>query len=465
MKKIADLFSMTTKLALLYALSAGILLLLVSSVLYWILLRELDRETGQFLSAKAKVLQGTLSGVPLDKEDLGEELASQGDYMKSYVRIVNSSGNVIAETPDVDRLGVFQSGFASPQQKSKLLGPWKLANGRLYQFLQAPAKVGESGEVCVIQLALDVSSRERVIASYRKKLMLVLILGVAASSAIGVAVAKKGLKPLNDFADVARNITADRLEERIGTSQLPAELKVVASEFDAMLSRLQDSFNRLSQFSADLAHEVRTPVNNIRGETEVALSRVRTVDEYRHVLESNLEECERLSGMIDSLLFLARAENVQTVISPSKLDASKEVTAVREFYEAMAADQEIRIVCKGSSSLYADQVLLRRALSNLVSNSLQYTPRQGLITILIQQSNGEVDIAVSDTGAGIRSDLLSKVFDRFYRSEQARINHPRGSGLGLAIVKSIMDLHHGRASVQSEPGKGTTVTLSFPSTT
>src|SRR4029450_116045 len=96
------------------------------------------------------------------------------------------------------------------------------------------------------------------------------------------------------------------------------------------------------------------------------------------------------------------------------------------------------------------------------SNSLQYTPRQGVITILIQQSNGEVDIAVSDTGAGIRDDLVYKVFDRFYRTEQARINHPRGSGLGLAIVKSIMDLHHGKASVQSELGKGATVTLSFP---
>lgn len=199
------------------------------------------------------------------------------------------------------------------------------------------------------------------------------------------------------------------------------------------------------------------------GEAEVALSRTRTLDEYRHVLESSLEEYGRLSRMIDSLLFLARAESRDTQIKRSLLNAFKEIKAVQEFYESVAEEQGVEVTCQGNALLNVDPILFRRAVSNLLSNALQYTPRGGKVTLSVKQTDDEcVEVSVSDTGSGIDPEHLPKIFDRFYRADRARSQHPQGAGLGLAIVKSIMDLHGGTVAIKSEPDKGTTVTLRFP---
>ncbi|MGH8579969.1 MAG: heavy metal sensor histidine kinase [Gammaproteobacteria bacterium] len=238
----------------------------------------------------------------------------------------------------------------------------------------------------------------------------------------------------------------------------------MARSFDQMLDRLENSFSRLSQFSADLAHELRTPINNLRGEAGVALSQARTPEEYRRTLESGLEEYARLSRLIDNLLFLARADGPMTGIRGTPCDARKAIKVVCEFYEALAADRGVEVACGGDATLEVDPVLFRQAISNLLSNALNYTARRGKVSISVQRYDDRtVEISVTDTGCGIPAQHLPKIFDRFYRVDPARSRQPSGAGLGLAIVKSIMGRQDGTVSVQSQVGKGSTFTLKLQS--
>jgi two-component system heavy metal sensor histidine kinase CusS len=268
---------------------------------------------------------------------------------------------------------------------------------------------------------------------------------------------------LQAITAATQRITATQLNERISPRVWPSELTSLATAFDGMLARLEDSFSRLSQFSTDIAHELRTPINNLMGEVDVALTRSRTAQEYRQVLESSLEECSRLSRIIDSLLFVARAENTEVKIQVSWFDATKEIRAVLEFYEAVSEEEGVQLQAEGQATLYGDVILFRRALSNLLANGLRYTSRGGKIGVSIREDSEQaIVVEVADTGSGIAAEHLPKIFDRFYRVDPARSGHSEGTGLGLAIVKSIMELHGGSVAVRSEVGKGTVFTLRFP---
>jgi two-component system heavy metal sensor histidine kinase CusS len=238
----------------------------------------------------------------------------------------------------------------------------------------------------------------------------------------------------------------------------------LASAFDRMLDRLQEAFEQLSQFSADVAHEFRTPINNLTGEAQVALSHERTIPEYKRVLHSALEEYTRLARMIDSMLFLAQAERAPAVLASVSLEASDELQAVRDFYHALAEEQGVELTCQGQTRVTADPMLLRRALSNLLSNALKYTPRGGRVTLRAAEGPGTTQtLSVIDSGVGIASEHLTKLGDRFYRADPSRSGSAGGAGLGLAIVRSIMTLHGGSLLIDSTVGQGTTASLVFSS--
>ncbi len=227
-----------------------------------------------------------------------------------------------------------------------------------------------------------------------------------------------------------------------------------------MLTRLDDSFTRLSQFSADLAHELRTPIANMLGEAQVALTRERTAAEYRETIESAVAECERLSRIVDNLLFVARVDAAREPIARKRFDARAAVEKIVAFYQTVADDHHVTITCSGDGQVYADPDLFERAVGNLLDNTLRFTAEHGSIRVAVSRHNTNFEVAVSDNGCGIAAEHLPRVFDRFYRVESSRSSE--GAGLGLALVKSIVDLHGGSANIQSEVGRGTTVTLRFP---
>jgi two-component system, OmpR family, heavy metal sensor histidine kinase CusS len=282
---------------------------------------------------------------------------------------------------------------------------------------------------------------------------------------VGYQIARHSIRPVEDMATTARRISSTNLRERILPEGYPFELASLAKTFNQTLDRLEGAFERISRFSADIAHDLRTPVNNIRGEAEVALARARSADEYRDVVESCLEEAVRLSDLIGDLLFLARAESPSTNLRRERVDVGELLSGVREYYEASAADGGVSLTTTVGGGLVIaelDRTLLQRAVGNLVSNALAHTPPGGAVVLGTTVDPSTIHVEVSDTGVGIPAEALPRVFDRFFRVDSSRSQISGGSGLGLAIVQSIALLHGGKVDISSELGHGTRVTLHMP---
>jgi two-component system heavy metal sensor histidine kinase CusS len=461
-------WSITRRLAFLYVASTAGLLVLTAGFLYWTLKRQIEQTRHGLMASKVEVLRHLLREQPAKADVLANEVeheASESQPLKYYIRIVDNAGRALNETPGMSGLAHaddFPPAIELDADLRQNVAPNLRHQPRLLLF-SARAAVGADGhEERTIQIAMDTSAGDGLLTDYAQKLWIVLGVGLVFAAVAGVWVARKGMTPLAEITQAAEHITASQLHERIATQPWPAELAKLAAAFDAMLNRLEDSFRRLSQFSADLAHALRTPIHNLRGEAEVALARARTPEEYQHILASSLEECDRLARMIDGLLFLARADDPKEAMKHVRFDARKELEAVREFYEALASEQGIAVTCEGNAHLEGDPMLFRRAVSNLLGNALRHTARGSVRLAVSSLPNQPVEVTVSDTGCGIAAEHLPRVFDRLYRAGQTNSRVPGGSGLGLAIVQSIMRLHGGTAAIESAPSQGTTVRLRFP---
>lgn len=464
-------WSLATRLAFLYAAFAFALLAGATGFLLWVLSTNLDREDNDLLADKVHVLRSILaqSGGDMHEADLlREEVqweATSRRFAKFQSRILDAHGHVLIETPGMNArlpLRLFPAPVEASQEPQSS-GELRPGNGKTYRIMAAWAQLGADRQRRTVQVALDRSDEARLMSEYRLKMLYVLAAGLLLSAALGYGIARRGMRPVEEMARALRGVGADSLHRRIAANGWPSELSSLAHTFDAMLQRLEESFERLGRFSADIAHEMRTPLGNLRGESEVALSRARSAEEYRQVIESGLEEYSRLARMIDSLLFIARAEDPSRRIERATLDARAEIEAVREYHEAVAEEQGVEIHCEGDATLSADATLFRRVISNLLSNALQYTGRGGKVIFHIEaEGDGGALIRVRDTGCGIAPQHLPRLFDRFYRADAARTQGAHGTGLGLAIVQSIMKLHGGTVAVESTLGAGTTVTLRFP---
>lgn len=467
-EKSAPFFSIVKYLTISSTVSSFLILLLSISFLYWTLKDNLEKKSASFLNGELSEMQLVLSGktydwATIEKEIEGDEIMGE-KFTKVCSRILDEKHRVLIETTGMDKripFSVFPEPVnIDPSGRGK---KWQSKIGQSFLLMSAWAEPKSlKKNKYILQMAVDISQDEIILDDYRNKILLVLLLGIILLVGINIAVIKRGIRPVKDLTDKIHQITASQLHERIHAEDWPKELNVLATAFDEMLNRLEDSFSRLSQFSVNLAHELRTPINNLVGEAQVALSQTRTSEEYRQILESSLEEYSRLARMIDNLLFLARSENKEIKLAIVSLDVRKEIEAVIEFYEAVAQEAGVKVFCEGNAIFKADPILFRRLINNLLANALQYTPRGGVVTIAIQRPEEFFSIVVKDTGMGINSIDLPQIFNRFFRAPSARLKYPQGMGLGLYIVKSIMSLHGGTVSLQSLPSKGTIVTLKFP---
>jgi two-component system heavy metal sensor histidine kinase CusS len=448
-------WSISARLTLLYIVSASVILLSIGWHLHQTLAETLAQDNRQFLLKEIQLLRTVLLEQPPNLERLADEQSEGMDLPvgRYYSRILDKNGHNLIETPGMESLP------AATQFPALVDNPTtqKVADGRTLMLMTASSKTTPQQ---TIQIALDISHEATLVAKYRRNLIGALCFGLLFSTLAAIFVARRGLNPVADMTRHIAGISAIQLDEPLDLATIPKELSNLASAFNAMLLRLSKSFAQLNQFSADLAHELRTPINNLRGETEVALSRPRNANEYREILESNLEEYGRLSRTVETLLFLARAENTGIPLHKARLDGRAELEAVCSYHEAMAEEKGVRLICEGQGFVYADAQLFKRVLSNLLLNALQHTPTGGQIRLSLHSAtDGLAEICVQDSGCGIAAKHLPKLFDRFYRIDPSRSEE--GTGLGLAIVKSIMDLHQGTIVFNSALGKGTVVKLYF----
>jgi two-component system heavy metal sensor histidine kinase CusS len=461
--------TLSFRLSAAYSLAGLLLVMLATASLYIVLRTELDRSTELFLADKLNVLRTMLRERPDDEDALREEIQLESEarrYQQFYILLLDEHGQPIMTTPGMDeRLDLAELASRTRDRAGRSIAMTG-RDGQPFRVTTAPVAVGVSpSRTDTVQVAIDVSQEELLLARYRMWFWIILAATSFLFPLVGYRIARQGILPVEEIAATARRITSTNLRERIASEGYPAELASLAGTFNAMLERLEESFERISRFSADIAHDLRTPVNNIRGEAEVALARARSVDEYRDVLESSLEESVRLSELIGDLLFLARSESPLTELHRESVNIGELLITVRDYYEASAADAGISLVVNnGSAQLNAelDRSLMLRAVSNLVSNAIAHTPSGGTVTMAALSDGAAMRIVVSDTGAGIPAEALPRVFDRFFRVDPSRSKASGGTGLGLAIVQGILARHGGSAQITSQLGRGTSVTLLMP---
>ncbi|MEH0885156.1 Cu(+)/Ag(+) sensor histidine kinase [Enterobacter sp. UNJFSC 003] len=275
---------------------------------------------------------------------------------------------------------------------------------------------------------------------------------------------REGHLPLRNVSDAIKNITSENLDVRLDPSRVPVELEQLVSSFNHMLGKMEDVFTRQANFSADIAHEIRTPITNLVTQTEIALSQQRTQKELEDVLYSSLEEYSRMTRMVSDMLFLAQADNNQLVPDRVMFDLRVEVMKVFEFFEAWAEECNITLRFSGIPCLIeGDPQMLRRAINNLLSNALRYTPEGKTVTASMIEKERDVELMIENPGKPIPEEHLPRLFDRFYRVDPSRQRKGEGSGIGLAIVKSIVAAHHGKVRVESD-AVSTRFILSMPKT-
>jgi len=472
------------RLAAGYTLAGLFMVFFATASLYLVLVSELQKSTDLFLADKVNVLRTMLRERPDDWDALREEVELESAarrYEQFYIRLLDEQNKPLLMTPGMaEQLDLPQFASRTQNHPDRAIGMTGRL-GRAFRVTSASAPVGfQAGRTYAIQVAIDVSQKAALLARYRFWFWIILLATFAILPLFGYRIARHGIRPVEEMATTARHISSTNLQERILPEGYPFELASLASTFNQMLDRLEESFERISRFSADIAHDLRTPVNNIRGEAEVALARARSADEYRDVIESCLEEAVRLSDLIGDLLFLARAESPLANLRREPVDVGELLGGVREYYEASAADGGVSLTTAVADEpviAELDRTLLQRAVGNLVSNALAHTPPGGAVVLGMGVDSSGVDysdrdlsnpesssicIEVSDTGVGIPAESLPRVFDRFFRVDSSRAQASGGTGLGLAIVQSIMLLHGGTIEISSQPGQGTRVTLRMP---
>nr|WP_189663751.1 heavy metal sensor histidine kinase [Pseudomonas paralactis] len=431
--------SLTSRLALLFAACTAVVSLIAgvlfnrASEAHFI---ELDQ---QLLDSKLVALRSALQGV--DSREAfalrGPQLRAELDHQPDFtLRITAAEQRWVDGAPHL-------SVPAAP-------GLHSLQNaGTDYRVYNAPLTPGQPGSP-QLSLILDITHHQHFLQRMQHLIWLTVGLSALATALLGAWAARSGLRPLRRMGEVAASVSAHSLTQRLPQAQMPVELAELAQAFNAMLGRLDDAFQRLSAFSADIAHELRTPLSNLLTQTQVILTQPRPLEDYREALHSNLEELQWMAQLVNDMLYLAKADHGLLMPSREALDLGDEVDALLEFFTLLAEDAQVTLVREGSAPTMGDRGMLRRALSNLLDNALRFTPPGGEVRVRIEPG---VTLTVENTGEGIPAQVLPRLFDRFYRADPSRrAGSSEHAGLGLAITQSIVRAHGGKIYCESQAG-------------
>lgn len=319
----------------------------------------------------------------------------------------------------------------------------------------------------IVQATYTLGTVHASLARFRNLCFGVMAFALVLSVIGGRILSRKSLRPVNAMATKARRIGTESISERLHRSNNGDELDQLASVLNEMLERLETQIRHIQQFTADAAHELRTPLAALRGNAEVALGTHANDADRRRALEDGIEEYDRLSRLTDDLLLLARADAGQDLLRRENISLEKTVRDVVDLYVPLALEKGVTLACSVESAEFvnADDGRIRQLISNLLDNAVKYSPRGGNVDITLTRRDNDAILTIEDDGCGIPSQHIPHVFDRFYRVDAARSRSTAGFGLGLAICRTIVEAHGGSITIQSNAGCGTKVICKLPAAT
>lgn len=432
--------SLAARLVLLFVLGSAVILAGVGYALYHALKMRIEANEGAELAGKTGAVERLLGEIR-SLRDLEDHIERFRDVSVGHPHLnvgVNAGGRWLLPLP-----------------------PGVGTQGERTWLVHRVNRVLDGGVAAEAVVAIETTDTHALLRDHAIIAAVVALAGTLASALLAWFVVGRGLAPLAHLAARAEQVTAQRLGARLALQDAPREVHGLADSINRMLERLEESFRALEQFSADIAHELRTPLNNLLLQTQVTLSRPREGAEYREALHSNLEELERLQRMVLDMLFLARADRGMIELTAEEIDLKDEIASVSEYFEAAASERSQQIKVRGEGRLTADRSLVRRAMNNLLSNAVRYSPPGAAIEVAIERDEAECRVTVSNPGDPIADDELRRLFKRFARRDDSRGRSVEGAGLGLAIVDSIMKLQGGTVRALQEGGRLRFV-LAFP---
>jgi len=449
--------SLRLRLTLWYILLLAVILAVFSAGIYLTLRHNLYANLDDSLEARSEDLL-TVVQFAGGRPTLAATLPARPSELEQFDRVYDSSGALTFDSSggaapvDAGAVRAALSGSAVTHSIN--------VNGSTFHAHLAP--ITREGSV---QGVIEVARSDGDVADTLRTLLLTLGIAFPATLAVasvgGLFLAGRALAPIDHVTRVARRISAADLSQRLALDLPDDEVGRLARTFDEMIARLEDSFRRQREFTADASHELRTPLTAIKGQIEVALSKQRSAASYEEVLRTVNEEVDRLIRLVRSLLTLARADAGQIALTLEAVSLHNLVPGAIEQVGPLAAEQgvELRLSSNADAVVRADPDLLLQLFLNLLDNAVKHTPAEGIVSVSWRTLDGHVDISVTDTGSGIAAEHLPRVFDRFYRADKARSRSAGGSGLGLSICRWIAEAHGGSISVESAPGRGSTFTV------
>jgi two-component system heavy metal sensor histidine kinase CusS len=389
--------------------------------------------------------------------------AAVSGHHNAQFRVADSNGNVIYATPN-SNLGRF-SRLTPPVDTIDIdsVRIWRdkseTYRGAVVQLMQNGF---QNGGPLTVAVATGINFHLHYLESFRSYLKIITVAACLIAILATWLAVYQGHAPLRRISREIRRIKSDQLHIRLAPETVPVELTELAVSFNDMLDRIEGVFLRLSNFSADIAHELRTPITNLKTQTEVALSQARSVEHYREILYSSLEEYERMAKMVGDMLFLAQADNKLLKPELVVIDLAVEVRSLFDYFEAWAEEQMVTLTLVGPEvGVQGDRLMIRRALSNLLSNAIRNTSKGGTVTVSMSATLDTGVLRVENPTPAMLPEHLPHLFERFYRPDASRQRSGEGAGLGLAIVKSIIEAHGGSIDVSSA-AKLITFTITLP---
>jgi heavy metal sensor kinase len=460
--------SIRFRLTMWYVVILGIILCSFSGFLYFTLSRSLH----QYLDAKIKSIAEFVAssysspyakyGLNLDR--IIEDATGRRPTGK-FIQILDKKGRIGLKSGSLGRfqLPISLEALRNASKKRVTFETNRTIGTSPIRIVTMPIVEGRR-ITNIVQVASSLEDVEKALKT------LLLILSITIPSALAVAsvgghfLANRALRPVNDVTNTARAITSHNLNKRIRIEKVKDEIGHLAETFNEMISRLDQSFRKIRQFSADASHELKTPLTVLKGEIEVALRRARTDEEYRKILTSNLEEINNMTKIVDDLLLLSRADTGEVPLTKTRIDLSEFLADMQVQAQVLATSKSIDVYFHNNQKIYAlaDPLRLKSMMLNLIENGIKYSSPGGRIDITLEKENSSAIITVRDHGIGIPQEALPHIFDRFFRVDKARSRKEGGSGLGLSICKWIAEAHNGSISAKSELGRGSDFIVRIP---